>query len=316
VEAVKNATGKLNEGLQKGDNDQLRQSAGQLAELFRQISQQLDQDRHAILELAERAKSTDANLPIARRYSEVLSAYDEYVAPMAEMMDSGLAGPFYPHLEHAEHALDHVVEALTIQGALYTQRLAMRQVSFQAKELRRLGREVLKQCSDTLLPLREEIRQHNALSSAISQLLGRVRKRGLGRALGAGEMPVWRRDMPRRVGVGHEVLTIMSEALAYQPKNLDFPNDDAGNDEVSIDLVDESALFEALRVELPVDNLLHWLRLHFPGLGDLTLLRLYHQLIERQDWQVTQADAPVRVDLHTVRVFHYPHVLSKNNAAL
>ena len=33
------------------------------------------------------------------------------------------------------------------------------QAAFQAKELRKLGREVLKQCSDTLLPLREELRQ-------------------------------------------------------------------------------------------------------------------------------------------------------------
>ncbi len=168
MEAVKNATAKLNESLQARDTDHTRLAAGQLAELFRQISQQLDQDRHAILELAERAKSADANLPIGRRYSEVLAAYDDYVAPMAEMMDSGPAGTFYRHLETAEHALDYVVETLTVQGALYTQRLAMRQVAYQAKELRRLGREVHKQCSDTLLPLREEIRQRNAVSSAIS----------------------------------------------------------------------------------------------------------------------------------------------------
>ena len=309
VEAVKNATAKLNDGLQARDTDTLRLAAGQLAELFRQISQQLDQDRHAILELAERAKSADANLPIGRRYSEVLAAYDNYVAPMAEMMDSGPSGTFYRHLETAEHALDHAVESLTIQGALYTQRLAMRQVAFQAKELRRLGREVLKQCSDTLLPLREEIRQHNTLSSAISQLLGRVRKRGSVRALGGGDLPVWKRDMPRRVGLGHEVLTIMGEALHYQPALLDFPEEGVDTERLDLDRVDESALIKTLRNALPIDNLLDWLLKHYPGLGDLTLLRLYHNLIERQDWRVTQADESIRVDLHSVRVTHYPHGL-------
>lgn len=94
VDAIRSATGKLTEGLQSRDADQLRQSAAQLAELFRQIGQQLDQDRHAILELTERAKSKDANLPIGRHYSEVLAAFDDYVAPMAEMMDSGPAGTF------------------------------------------------------------------------------------------------------------------------------------------------------------------------------------------------------------------------------
>ena len=53
-----------------------------------------------------------------------------------------------------------------------------------------LGREVLKQCSDTLLPLREEIRQHNTLSGAISGLLGQIRKRGLTATLRSRGLPL------------------------------------------------------------------------------------------------------------------------------
>jgi CDP-glycerol glycerophosphotransferase (TagB/SpsB family) len=55
-------------------------------------------------------------------------------------------------------------------------------VAHQAKELRRFGRLIAQQCADTVLPLREEMRQHNALTSAVSLLLGQVRKRGLRRA--------------------------------------------------------------------------------------------------------------------------------------
>lgn len=68
-DAICSATGKLTEALQSQDSVQLRQATAQLVELFRQIGQQLDQDRHAILELTERAKSKEANLPIGRRYS-------------------------------------------------------------------------------------------------------------------------------------------------------------------------------------------------------------------------------------------------------
>ena len=311
IEAIKSASGRLTEGLQTKDSDQLRQAATQLSELFRQISQQLDQDRHAILELAERAKSKDANLPIGRRYSEVLTAYDEYVAPMAEMMDSGPSGTFYRHLESAEHALDHAVETLTIQGSLYTQRMAMRQVAFQAKELRRLGREVLKHCSDTLLPLREEIRQHNVLSSAISIILSQVRKRGLNATLAASELPLWRRDMPRRITVGNEVLAIMVEALNYQPASLSFPGDeDSDAEQVPLDLVDEAALMQELSQALPVANLLAWLHARYPHFSDATVLRLYHALIERRDWIVKPADSTDQQPLNTVRVTHYPHALS------
>jgi hypothetical protein len=310
VDAIKGATSKLTEGLQLKDSDQLRQASAQLAELFRQISQQLDQDRHAILELTERAKSKDANLPIGRRYSEVLAAFDDYVAPMAEMMDSGPSGTFYRHLEDAEHALDNALETLTIQGALYTQRLSMRQVAFQAKELRRLGREVLKHCSDTLLPLREEIRQHNVLSMAISQLLGRVRKRGLNATLNARELPLWRRDMPRRVTVGDEVLTIMGEALNFQPATVPFPEDQPNPDRVALELVDESAILQRLQQDLPIDDLLHWLHQHFPDLSDATVLRLFHALVERKEWEVISAERITAQKLHTVRIQYFPHALT------
>lgn len=314
VEAIREATGGLMDGLAKREMDPLRRSAAKLSELFRQIGQQLDQDRHAILELAERAKSADANLPIARRYAEVLSAYDDYIEPMAEMMDSGPSGTFYRHLETAEHALDHAVESLTIQGALYTQRLALRQVAFQAKELRRLGREVLKQCSDTLLPLREEIRQHNTLSAAVSQLLGQVRKRGLNRVLGCADLPLWRRDTPRRVAVGGAVLGIMGEALHYQPARLQFPEESHQAEQVELDLIDEQALLQALRAELPVADLLGWLHARYGNLSDGALLRVYQNLLEREEWQAIAAELPVRQALNRVRVTHYPHAIQ--NAAV
>lgn len=63
------------------------------------------------------------------------------------------------------------------------------------------------------------------MSTAISQLLGRVRKRGLHATLGAGDLPVWRRAMPRRVTVGDEVLGILAQALHIEPATLTFPEE-------------------------------------------------------------------------------------------
>ncbi len=309
INAITDATRKLNEGLHGRDMDLLRQAANKLSELFRQIGQQLDQDRHAILELAERAKAADTDMPIARRYREVLDAYDNYVAPMAEMMDSGPGGTFYRHLEEAEHALDHTVEVLTVQGALYTHRLAMRNVAYQAKELRRLGREVLKHCSDTLLPLREEIRQHNQLSASISRLLGQVRKRGLNRALAVRDLPLWRREMSRSVSVGAEVLTIMSEARAFSPTHVAFPVERTAGAMPALDLVDEHELIAGLDAALPVPDLLRWLRARYAHLNDATLLRLYHELVARPGWQAPQSGTPTTVRLNTVQVTLYPHAI-------
>lgn len=309
VEAIKGATAQLSDALAANQADGMRGAAVRLAELFRQICQQLDQDRHAILELAERARAADANLPLARRYAEVLEAYDNYVEPMVVMMDSGPEGTFYRHLEHAEQTLDHAVESLEVRGALYTQRLAMRQVAFQAKELRRLGREVLKQCSDTLLPLREEMRQHNALSAAISQLLGRIRKRGLSRSLRGVELPVWQRDFRRRVSVGDEVLTIMNEGLHYRPVTIGFPEEGGDAADAPLDLVDERALLAALGRDAPIEDLLAWLHRQWPAWSDATTLRVYHDLVQRNDWLAEPAGQQTSRPLNTVRVTLYSHHL-------
>ncbi len=307
VQGIRDATERLNEAIEVNDLDLLRQSAVQLSELFRQIAQQLDQDRHAILEIAEKAKSTEAHVPTERRYRQVLQAYDDYIEPMAEMMDSGLSGSFYRLLEDAERQIDYCQEKLAVQGALYTLRMLVRQTGFQVKELRRLGREVLKQCSDTLLPLREELRRHNSLSAAVSQLLGQVRKRGLSRTFRQPDFPVWRAERPRRVTVGDEVLTIMAEALAYEPVSQAFPDEAPAESATELQFVDGVELRERLAASGPVPSLLDWIRTNYAYLDDATVLRLYHELVRDPEWEFQQDDLKRSTDLNLLRVTHYPH---------
>ncbi len=307
VHAIREATDQLNEGVHLNNMDMMRHAAINLAELFRQISQQLDQDRHAILEIAEKAKATDSQLSATYRYRQVLQAYDKYVEPMAQMMDTGIHGTFYPYLEQAERVLDNAVERLTTQGSLYSQRQHIRQVAFATKDLRQLGREVLKQCSDTLLPLREEIRQHNQLSTSISYLLSQVRKRSLNKTFRFASLPLWQRDMPRRVTVGDEVLTIMAEAKNYQPISIGFPEEMTEISQTVLDIVDDIAVSQHLFSQLPVKDVLSWLQQHYGYLSDSTLLRLYHYLIQQEAWLCFQAEQAVLCELKQINVYHYPH---------
>ena len=314
VTAIREATEALNEGMQGIDMDRARGAANKLAELFRQISLQLDQDRHALLELAEDAKSADASMPIAQRYRRVLEAYDQYVEPMNQMMDTGPQGTFYRYLEDAERSLDLAFEQLSVQGGLYSHRLQLRQVAHQAKELRRFGRLIAQQCADTVLPLREEMRQHNALTSAVSLLLGQVRKRGLRRALSrhaAGTtLPVWRNERGFRLQLGDEVRAVMAAAQQYQPQSVAFPQDDPGNAPPLLEHVDEAAIRQQLRSSLPVDSLLDWLHTHHGHLQDGTLLRLFHELQHESSWQIEASEHPETTTLQAIRVLHHPHRVS------
>jgi hypothetical protein len=294
--------------------DRARGAANKLAELFRQISLQLDQDRHALFELAENAKSADSSMPISQRYRRVLEAYEQYVEPMNQMMDTGPQGTFYRYLEDAERALDQGRERLSVQGALYSHRLQLRQVAHQAKELRRFGRLVAQQCADTLLPLREELRQHNALTSAISLLLGQVRKRGLRSALSRPTedtaLPVWRNERGFKLQLGDEVRAVMAAARQYQPQAVAFPQDEPGDAMQLLELVNEAAIRAHLIRSLPVEDLLDWLSTHYAHLQDHTLLRVFHDLLQDPDWQFAAADRPEKTKLQTIRVQHYPQRVS------
>ncbi|MGF1726522.1 hypothetical protein [Photobacterium nomapromontoriensis] len=309
VEAIKEATGQILKGLEESDNDLLRSGAHKLAELTRKIAQQLAQDKQAIFEIAEQARSADINMPMERRYREVLEVYDQYVEPMNEMMDSGLGGRFYPLLESAEHALDKVVDTLSIRGSLYQQRLMMRQIAYQVKDLRYQGRITAQQCADTLLPLREEVRQHNRLSSIISKQISQVRKKGLVRGLISEGLPVWQSRRSTRVQLGNEIRELMAEFMYFEPIAVPFPDEGASPDSPLIRWVDEDELRSNLMNSLPITNLMIWLKQHYLYLPDAELLRLYHDLVRETHWQSTLSQKQSTTALNSILVTFHPHEL-------
>ncbi|WP_318483242.1 hypothetical protein [Photobacterium leiognathi] len=309
VDAIKDATSQVLEGLDVADNDLLRTGANRLSELVRKITQQLTQDKQAIFEIAELAKSANTSVPIERRYREVLEVYDQYVEPMNEMMDSGLGGSFYPLLEKAEEALDTAVDILSMRGSLYQQRLAMRQIAYQVKDLRYQGRVIAQQCADTLLPLREEARQHNQLSAVISKQLSQVRKKGLARGLNAEGLPMWKNSRVTKIQLGNEVRELMAEFLDFEPSSIPFPDEEEAPTSPIINWVDEEFLREQLADSLPVTNLMTWLRVNYQRLPDAELLRLYHELVRAPQWQSILGAISSTTALNTVAVTYHPHAI-------
>lgn len=110
----------LHQAMANRDMAALQSGAVRIDKQLRQILQQLEQDTHAIQAIAERAKSTDERMPLAHRYREVLDAYDHYVKPMEELLDTGAGSNFYPLLEHAQSVLESLSQNLAIQGGLYS----------------------------------------------------------------------------------------------------------------------------------------------------------------------------------------------------
>lgn len=304
---IKSGLEQLHLAMQNRDMAALQQGAVRIDSQLRQIMQQLDQDAHAIQNIAERAKGNDERMPLARRYREVLEAYDRYVLPMTELMDTGAGGNFYPLLEEAEQVLESLIQQLAIQGGLYTHQLMLRQVSFRVRDLRQTGLIVLKQCTNTLMPLREEIRRHNQLSAAIGQILGEVRKKGLRRTFPSQSLPVWRKERPFSVAIGPELLSLMEQVRHYQPKSVEFPELMTDETLIQLEHIDEEAIRHHFYQSLPLSDLMRWLTQHYGHYQDVTLLRLYHKLIRLPDITATPDQDETTIALKAVSIRLHSH---------
>ncbi|MGD0959179.1 MAG: hypothetical protein ABSB19_05165 [Methylomonas sp.] len=309
IKDIKTVFEQLHQALQDRDIAALQRCAVRIDNQLRQILQQLEQDTHAIQAIAERAKSADERMPLARRYREVLEAYDRYILPMTELMDTGAGGSFYPLLEEAEKVLESIGQQLAIQGGLYSHQLMLRQVGFRVKDLRQNGRIALKQCTNTLMPLREEIRRHNLLSAAIGKLLGEVRKKGLTRTLPIQKLPVWRKERPVLVAIGPAILTLMEQVRGYEAKTVEFPEAIETEMFIAVERIDEDGIREHLYQSLPVSDLLAWLVQHYGHYQDISLIKLYHRFIRLADLTAQPNVQETLVTLKQIAVRLHSHSL-------
>lgn len=307
IEGIRAATATLQEATEKTDRSGMVAAARVLWQQFDDIGQQLDQDRHAIMEVAERAKAMDPSLPLVVRYRHVLEAYDQYVDPMVSMIDSGPAGVFHQHLQAAGDALDAAVLVLVAtHGYLVTETRTLRDAAYQARELRRLGREVMQHCTATLLPLRNEVRSHSALAAAVGTVLGMVRKRGARRALPPARLPFAARDVFYKVSAGPEIRNIMAAARDFQAPAIPFPTEDSSIDAAPLDVIDLPRIRAGLVAAGGTDDLLQWVRGQEPAWQDATVLAAFHALAWSLGEEPAAAPAPVWLELATIRVQHHP----------
>jgi hypothetical protein len=306
---IKTGLEQLQQAVADHDMAVLQRGAIRIDNQLRQVLQQLDQDSHAIQAIAERAKSADSQMPLTRRYREVLEAFDRYVEPMTDLMDVGAGGSFYPLLENAELILEALGQQLAIQGGLYNHQLTLRQVGFRVKDLRQKGRITLTQCTNTLMPLREEVRRHDKLSSAIGYLVGEIRKKGLNQTLSLQKLPFCQKERSISIYVGSELLSLMENVRGYQSKTVEFPESLAENSPLQLERVDGKAIENHLYQSLPVSDLMRWLIENYSDYQDITLLRLYHKLIRLQNLDARPESQKSHLTLKQITIQLHSHAL-------
>ncbi|MBU0836646.1 MAG: hypothetical protein KJ945_04795, partial [Gammaproteobacteria bacterium] len=119
----------------------------------RDVLKKLDNDEQALVAVADRAKTSDRQIPLRQRYAEVLATWDEYVEPMIQLVSAD--GAFEQGVHRVEQVLMKLLGEQQRLGQLVDDDLLLR-THARILEMQTTAQLTLRKARELLLPLREE----------------------------------------------------------------------------------------------------------------------------------------------------------------
>lgn len=322
IRALQDANDELAAGLD--DNDfagRIPRAEKMLSRQAREIHGQVEADFDAILDLVERAKAADADMPRSDRYDLVLKAHDDYLKPMMELIsvDGAFSGYLSVAVERLVDAAGRARRANVSGGLereLETTAARLRSLLVQIRE--RMGR-----AAQLLRPLVDQAQRHNELARHAATILGAVRKRGAAVALPADVLPRFIRTRQYTLRLGLSVEAVIAKARAAEVVPRRFPDlSPRSRLPMVTQIVQVDQIIKALDSEPePVTDVLAWIHTTYPDLGLRVTMGRYFALIrhtdEWSDGRRMRPSGPIRsrsLPFGGRRLIYTPHALTKENA--
>lgn len=185
----------------------------------RDVLKKLANDEQALVAVADRAKTSDRQIPLRQRYAEVLATWDEYVEPMIQLVAAD--GAFEQGVYRVEHVLLRLLSEQQRLGQLVDDDLLLR-THARILEMQTTAQLTLRRARELLLPLREEARRHNAVTRGAALALAAIRKKGLD-AVPQASLPLFSRPQSTFLGTASQVEAYVYALARFEPKPAQFP---------------------------------------------------------------------------------------------
>ena len=185
----------------------------------RDVLKKLANDEQALVAVAERAKTSDRQIPLRQRYAEVLATWDEYVEPMIQLVAAD--GAFEQGVYRVEHVLLRLLSDQQRLGQLVDDDLLLR-THARILEMQTTAQLTLRKARELLLPLREEARRHNAVTRGAALALAAIRRKGLD-AVPQASLPLFSRPQSTFLGTASQVEAYVYALARFEPKPAQFP---------------------------------------------------------------------------------------------
>ena len=185
----------------------------------RDVLKKLANDEQALVGVAERAKTSDRQIPLRQRYAEVLATWDEYVEPMIQLVAAD--GAFEQGVRRVEQVLLKLLGEQQRLGQLVDDDLLLR-THARILEMQGIAQLTLRRARELLLPLREEARRHNAVTRGAALALAAIRRKGLD-AVPQAALPLFSRPQSNFLGSASQVEAYVYALARFEPKPTQFP---------------------------------------------------------------------------------------------
>ncbi len=248
--------GYIQDAFEVRDGNDLARQLRLLDMRVRDVLKKLDNDEQALVGVAERAKTSDRQIPLRQRYAEVLATWDEYVEPMIQLVAAD--GAFEQGVRRVEQVLLKLLSEQQRLGQLVDDDLLLR-THARILEMQTTAQLTLRKARKLLLPLREEARRHNAVTRGAALALSVIRKKGLD-ALPQACMRLFSRPQSTFLGTTSQVESYIYALARFQPKPNPFPKA-SGTRKGGTPQAPRTAreIIERCEQALPLPDLMSWL---------------------------------------------------------
>jgi len=211
--------GHIQDAFDNRDSDDLARQLRLLDMRVRDVLKKLDNDEQALVAVAERAKTSNRQIPLRQRYAEVLATWDEYVEPMIQLVNAD--GAFEQGVRKVETVLLKLLGEQARLGHLVDDDMLLR-THARILEMQTSAQLTLRHARELLLPLREEARRHNAVTRGAALALSVIRRKGID-AVPHAAMPLFTRPQSTFLGSASQVEAYVYALARFEPKPAKFP---------------------------------------------------------------------------------------------
>lgn len=211
--------GNIQDAFEVRDGEDLARQLRLLDMRVRDVLKKLGNDEQALLGVAERAKTSDRQIPLRQRYAEVLATWDEYVEPMIQLVAAD--GAFEQGVHRVEQVLLKLLGEQQRLGRLVDDDQLLR-THARILEMQTVAQLTLRRARELLLPLREEARRHNAVTRGAALALSVIRKKGLD-AVPHAALPLFSRPQSTFLGSASQVEAYVYALARFEAKPAQFP---------------------------------------------------------------------------------------------